>query len=887
MIGSTLAHFKITAKLGEGGMGEVYLAEDTKLGREVAIKVLPEAVASDPDRLARFEREAKVLASLNHPNIAAIYQVEQDGDTHFLVMELVGGEDLKERLDRGSLPVEDVLPIALQVAEALEAAHERGVVHRDLKPANVKVTPENQVKVLDFGLAKALDPQEASSSSSDLSYSPLSLSPTLTQQMTGAGVILGTAAYMSPEQARGRAINKRSDIWSYGVVLYELLTGKNLFGGETLSDTMAEVLKADVDLDQLPDETSDVMVALMKRCLDRNPETRLRDIGEARILLTRLRDGELADARERSAGATSTARGVALTGWIVAGLALLGLAASILTRPDPPARGELPLRKSIIPLSKQDISAQRFFDPSISPDGRYLAYVSQNQLWIRDLTTTEARPLTGTEGASNPFWSPDSKWIAFGREQSVLKVPLEGGSPSHIALIKGGSITSTGSGGTWTLDDRVILGTGNSGLLGVSSQGGEVKTVLTQTEGETDFHEVATLPESKGILVIIHNEENYGNLDVWTPDGERRTVLRLKDGLNAIAYSPSGHIVFERDGDSRGVWAVPFSLQNLEITGEPFLVALEGREPSVSADGTLVYVDGASDKKGQMVWVDRKGEILQEIGPVETVGRPFPELTTDERWIFHAADTTDGRELFRYDLTTGNRQRLTFDELSQDLAVLHPNGQDLLFYESDKFMTMALSLSDPDGSRELLRGIMAQFNRDGSKIVFSRNKPETFDWDLIARDYSGGDDSEIVIVDAPGIEWWPQISPDDQYLLYTSDESGDYEVYITSFPEGSGRWQVSTEGGEWPRWRADGREIFYTTRDAIMAVDVQLEGGLSLGPPRELFQRPHIDWSSDWADSFDVSTDGQRFVLFRPVLEDEAKEPGMVIVQNWFAEFSN
>jgi Tol biopolymer transport system component len=875
MTGTPLAHYEILEQIGAGGMGEVYRARDTHLDRDVAIKILPEIFSQDPERLARFEREAKLLASLNHAGIAVVHGLHEEDGLRFLAMELVPGEDLDQRLKRGGLSLEDSLLYAEQIAEALEAAHEQGVVHRDLKPSNIVVKPDGRTKVLDFGLAKSM---EGGAAPSDISQSP-----TLAAVGTMQGVILGTAAYMSPEQARGRPVDKRSDIWSFGVILYEMLVGRQLFSGETVSDTMAGVLKTVVDFDPLPATTPQAVIRLLERCLDRSPATRLRDVGEARILLHRVNAGEIAPgaAAPEPARRSLTRYG----GWIAAAAAVLAAAAILVLRPAPTSTAEVPLRKFTIPMSVHDPSAKDQFHPRISPDGRSVVYASQGHLWIRDLSAVDPRPLAGTEGAANPFWSPDGKWIAFGIEQDVRKVPREGGTPVHVVRMRTSqSLTTAGAGGCWMEDGRLVMGTGLTGLLTVPAQGGDITTLVSTAEGETDFHTVAALPGDRGIVFVVHGPHGYGILDIATPDGTRRRILETDDNINDPSYSPTGHIVFRREGNSPGVWAVPFSLDRLERTGEPFPVAAGGIHPSVAGDGTLFYVTGSSTSRAQLLWVDRAGAVVGEIGPAEEVFRPFPEISDDGKSILHCAQFGEGREVYRYDVATGNRQRLTFNDLREDMADYLPNGRDIFFYESNEFHTYG---QGADGQvQDLFRGIMARFTRDGTRVVFSRNKPETFEWDVLLRDVDGGEKTEKFLVATPGLDWWPRLSPDERYLAYTSDETGHTEVYLTTFPDAATRWQVSTDGGEFPHWRADGREIFYTTREAILSVDISTESGLVLGAPHVLFQRPLINWNPQWSDGFDVTADGQRFALFGPIVDETTEQPALVVVQNWFAEFA-
>jgi hypothetical protein len=410
-------------------------------------------------------------------------------------------------------------------------------------------------------------------------------------------------------------------------------------------------------------------------------------------------------------------------------------------------------------------------------------------------------------------------------------------------------------------------------------------TVIEPAAWESDFHEVAVLPEGKGLLFVVHDSTGYGNLDVCAPDGERTRILDIDDSVEHPCYSPSGHVVFHRLGDAAGIWAFPFLLDRLERTGEPFLVAAGGFNPSVSSDGTLAYVTGLSVNKARMVLVNRVGEVVDEIGPAEAVSRPIPEFSPDDQWVLHAANFGDGREVFRYHLATHNRQRLTFNDLREDMAVFHPNGRDILYHETNELQTYFHPLEGGGAPRSLGPGIMAVATGDGARIVYSRKRADSFIWDLYLRDLDGEEESSVKLVATDGIDWLAQLSPDEAYVAYSSDETGHEEVYITRFPTPTARWQVSTNGGSFPRWREDGKELFYTTRDAIWSVSVNHEGGFSFTPPAILFQRPHIDWSSRWYDGYDVTGDGERFVLFQPVLDADGEDPSIVLVQNWFEEF--
>ena len=854
--GTKLGVYQVLSSLGDGGMGEVYRARDTALDRDVAIKLLPESFATDPERVTRFEREAKTLASLNHPNIAQIYGIE----SRALVMELVEGEDLAERLVRGPLPLDDALDVARQIVDALEAAHERGIIHRDLKPANVKVRIDGTVKVLDFGLAKAIDPQ-----TSGLHH----VSATVTSPATQMGVILGTAAYMAPEQATGKPVDKRADIWAFGVVLYEMLTGTRPFAGESVSETLAAVLKSDPDWSALDAPGLQPVRTVVTACLEKDPRRRLRDIGDVRLLLTSRPDVAMVDRRAAAARRIHVAWAAVSVGAVA-----LGLGIARLLQPVP---SEMPLRRFELKLPAAVGGAAT--DAAISPDGSRVAYTSAGRLWIHELSTLEARELAGVAQAFRPFWSSDSQWIGYGAARRLWKVPAAGGAAVAIADLP--EDFSPAAGGVWGTDGRIIFTTGFSGLLEVSDRGGDVRVALpVDPATDLDFHEAVPLPDNRGVLFYVHGRPGSPTgLAVF--DGQQRKMVLQEEGLvlDHPAYSPTGHVLYRRSPSNAGIWAVPFSLDTLTTTGEPFLVVPWQYLPSVSGDGTLVYAPGGSGlaQPARLAWLDRSGAQVGSIGDLEP-GLQFPVLSRDGGRI--AVATTDG-VIWVYDAASGTRVRLTLETgLNLEPAWL-PDGDRLVYVARSSFDAglphlVMRGLDSAVTSSQLAVGQKPDVSADGRHLVYQT--------------YGGGGRADIMRVELPQLggpqpvvndpnatEREPALSPDGRWLAFTSDASGRDEVYVTSFPDARRRRQVSTAGGGAPRWRGDGRELFYLAGDTLMAVTITSEATLPGSAPVALFRTDRL------SAGFDVTRDGTRFLVVRS--EDDRTAQTVTVVQNWFAEF--
>ena len=889
MIGTTLSHFKITAKLGEGGMGEVYRAEDTKLGREVAIKVLPEMVATDPERLARFEREAKVLASLNHTNIAGIHQIEEADGKQLLVMELVEGADLTEYIAQGRIPLSKALPIALQIAEALEAAHEKGIVHRDLKPANVKVTPDGQVKVLDFGLAKALDPETDSQTSPSIS-----MSPTLTAQMTQAGVLLGTAAYMSPEQARGEAVDRRADIWAFGVVLMEMLTGDRVYAGRTVSDTLASVLAREPEWENLPEDLPSSIRALLERCLEKEIRDRLQAIGEARFVIEKYLEDPEAErmAAIETAGAEAPASRAKLP-WVVAGLVALSALAvgfwgfaqlQLVGQPQPL------VRTSILPPEGHDwwldtVSPGRV---AISRDGRHLAFsaVAEGgntpQLWIRPLDSSVGRPVPNTEGAAYPFWSPDGRHVGFFADRKLKKIAVAGGPP--VTLCE----ASNGKSGSWSRQGVIVFAPSNMGeIYRVPAAGGDC-VALTQIDsgsGENSHRHPQFLPDDERFLYLVRNSGGENLIRIGSVDG---SVSRDVISTPTSAMFASGRILFTREST---LMAQDFDAESLELSGEAVplvenVLQVTGAALavfSVSEGGNLVYQTGDSTANSQLVWLDRSGQEISTLG--DLADQANIRASRDGLWVAAQITGEDIQDdIWIYDVSRNLRTRFTFDSRNDVSPSFSPAADRIAFSSENNGAGLDIFVKEVGGTgqAELVYGapsrkFVSSWTPDGEMVLAQEFLPGQRGR-ILAVPIEGGREPMVLIDDGFDVGD-PTVSPDGRWLAYTSLESGRREIYVTTFPTPGRRWQVSTDGGRRPRWTRNGEEIIFLTfnRSALMAAQVDGTGEtFKVGAIAELFD---VELRAEPGRVWDVTEDGERFII------NQAPERGRVsalnLVLNW------
>ncbi len=885
MVGKTINHYRVLEKIGQGGMGEVYRAEDTSLKRDVAIKVLPEQFTKDPQRLARFEREAQLLASLNHPNIAAIHSFEHSDDIHFLVLELVPGETLAERVAKGPLPVEEALEVCRQIAEGVEAAHEKGVIHRDLKPANVKVTPEGKVKILDFGLAKAFE--------GETPVTDISQSPTLTEEMTRAGVILGTAAYMSPEQARGKPVDKRADIFAFGCVLYELLTGKRAFGGETVTDTLAAVLKSEPDWDVLPESTPWRIRELLRRCLQKELHLRVQHVGDARI------DIHEADKDPRTTspmGVTSAVRSgqqrwANATGLIVLTAIVTSLAIWILV-PSTPSVSQ-PLKRFVItPPSTETLANFAGGEVAISPDGRRLVYVAQgetgSQLYLRSMDDLTTRSIPGTERVGqNPFFSPDGEWVAFFADGKLKKTSLTGGTPIILCDAFG-----SWSSGIWGSDDTIFFSSGQSlgkSLFRIAAAGGALeKLAAPETEtGEVDYRYPEILPGGKALLFTVVFSFDNMQVDVLQLEtGERKIVL--KDARQA-QYLPTGHLVFGQPGRGTGsLWAVPFDLETLEVRGDavPVLDGIRqypnfGVDYTLSHEGTLVYLPASAEGR-KILWVNREGtEVDQVIGEPLLFPR-YPRLSPDGRRLTLTSGQTGQSELWVYDLTGRPPYPLVL-EGSGYYAIWTPDGTRVTFSSTPEGR-FDLFWIPADGStldaELLLAGPNAQlpqsWSPDGQELIFLENS------NFMALPVDSQSEPRLVVrqraIGGAGQQGGgAAISPDGRWLAYVSDVTGEPEIWVRPYPGTGAPVRISANGGLEPVWAPEGKELFYLEGDRMMAAAVESGQEFRLQPPKVLFDTSYYHGNRP---SYDVAPDG-RFLMIKP---SEGQQTAIHVVLNWFEE---
>jgi eukaryotic-like serine/threonine-protein kinase len=903
-VGARLGPYLVLSPLGVGGMGEVYRARDTTLDREVALKVVRTSLTDDPDRRRRFTREARLLAQLSHPNVAQVYGVEESSDGQVLVMELVEGLTLADRIGPGPLPFDEALPLAAQIAAALEAAHEQGIIHRDLKPANVKVRPDGLVKVLDFGLAKALD--RDSGPAQDEQAELQTARPTETMD----GVVLGTPAYMSPEQARGRPVDRRADLWAFGCVVFEMLAGRRPFGGDTTSDVLAKILEAQPEWNALPAATPAALRRLLRRCLEKNPKARLDSAASARL--------EVEEAMRAVAGTSSDAappaqparakRRLLHSGIGAVAAALIGaVAAWIAIRPlpqqdAPPTRFGLvlaPARALALSLNDRDLS--------VSADGQRLVYTAgaDAQIMVREFAELAARPLSGITDARAPILSPDGRWVGFfsrieeGLDTgpvvagSLRKASLTGGPPVIVCQLTGSS-----RGASWTPDETIVFATNDpsTGLLRVSSGGGEpaVLTTPDAAKGERDHFYPAVLPGGRAALFTLvrsSGAREIAVLDLAT--GEYRTVIR--DGTQA-EYADTGHLVYVA-GDA--LWAVGFDLEALTIHGDatPVIERLRTAGAAnfgLSSRGTLVYAPRRVTATGELAltWVDRRGRLEPIAAPLRRYS--FPRLSPDgTRIAVRVAD--EQSHLWIFHLVRQTLTRLT-DNGPTFMAVWTPDGRSIVFNRDLASRLFRRPADRPGADEPLLAAdggarIPTSVSPDGTRLVYHEYITQNGAPDLMTLRLDGTARVEP-LVQTPADERDGEISPDGRWLAYDSTVSGRAEIYVRPFPNvNDGFVQVSTDGGRTPVWSPDGRALFFVSGSRMMAAAVSTTPVFAAERTTVLFDDPSLlldarSFSTGAHRTFDVSRDGQRFLVLKDSrsTDDDTVAAGMIVVQNWFTE---
>ncbi len=886
--GTLLGPYEVLAPLGAGGMGEVYRARDTRLDRTVAIKVLHSALVATPDLKARFEREARVISQLQHPNICVLHDVGHDGGADFLVMEFLEGETLGDRLRRGPLPLPELLKTAVEIADALERAHRAGVVHRDLKPGNVMLT-KSGAKLLDFGLAKPLSAAVAAGPASGTSASVFAAAMTqtsparsATSPLSSAGSVVGTVQYMSPEQVQGLEADARSDIFAFGVMLFEMTTGKRAFEGKTQASLVGQILALEPPpVTALQPDAPPALARVVRLCLEKDPDERFQCAHDLKLQLQGLHETPRAKPAEAEARSRRPALTIALASGLALAIAVAAYFGYAALQPQPVYRSTLAPPDKTSYVSTLTVSGPAV----VSPDGKKIAFLARDdkggmQLYVRSLSSLTAQPLAGTVNATYPFWSADSRNIGFFAEGKLKRIDAGGGPAQALAE------ASAARGGTWAADGTIVYAPTTAGpLMRVSANGGTPVPATQMASGETSHRWPWFLPDGKHLIFTARGSANRIAVADITAVTHK---LLFENATNAI-YA-NGHLLFLREGT---LVAQPFSLRSLEMTGDVVPIAervdTNGNVNrgifSASANGVLVFQAGQNIAGWPLTWIDRDGKHQGDLGqPTRFAG---PAISPDgTRVALSINDTANSNEdVWIYDLVRGTKTRVTFDPARDAYPCWTADGKHLLFESNRKgHPDIYMKAADNSSPEELLYSDSNEkawitVSHDGRWVAFMHQGEKT-GWDIWGMPLQG-DRKPFPVVQTQFVEVEPQLSPDGKWLAYSSNESGAFETYVTPFPGGGAKWQVSTSGGGAPRWRGDGKELyFYSNRTRLMAVDVAAEGtSVTLGTPHELFAASAQDGPTG---PYDVTRDGKKFLINSYFTSDGTES--LTLVVNWTAE---
>ena len=864
--GDRLGPYEVLEPLGAGGMGEVYRARDTRLERDVAIKILPEHLSGSSDFRKRFDREAKTISRLSHPHICALYDAGREGGVDYIVMECLEGETLAARLAGGPLNADQVCRFGAEIAEALGAAHAAGVVHRDVKPGNVMLT-KTGVKLLDFGLAKP---------ASGLLSGDVSRMETGTGPLTEEGAVLGTAPYMAPEQVQGREADARTDVFALGAVLYEMATGRRAFSGANMASLASAILRDEPPpIAALSPLAPPALDRLVRRCLAKDPEERWQSARDVAAELRFLRSDISAP---QSAPVAARARHVpwarALP-WVITAVAVA--AAAWFSRPG----GKLPVRRFRLPVEKLRADVRSF--PVFSPDGRMLAYRAAGRLWIRDLDRLDAREVPGTVGGTSPFWSSNGRELAYVAEKRLWRVPAAGGEAAAICVLPE-STSLTGA--VWSRDGRIVFAAWRGSLYEVPAAGGEAKRLVALGPDAEDFHTPFFLPDGRTLLYAVHGNRNDGKIAVLTGGGPPR-ILYEAPFLFSAAYSPTGHLIYSREIDDEGIWALPFSASRMKVEGTAFPVVRGAALPSLSADGSLAYVEGKVEEQRELVWVSREGKVEESIGePQRGLGGPM--LSPDGRRVAFAALWENSADIWVLDISRGTKTRVTSSPAQEISPAWFPSGGRLLYSESQGLTEKRIVEVAADGTgvrRVLGVGIEPRVSPDGRFAVYTTDTHGK--QDVWYRPLEG-DGSAVAFLRTPGIsEAGGEFSRDGRWLLYSSNESGRFELFVRRFPEGDQKTQISVNGTGPYLWSRRGDAIYFQQGDDLMEVSVRSGPTPAFETPRKLFSLSvaGLEAVSPWGNfNLDVSPDGRRFLAVRRA---GGRGPAIFFVENWLSSLQS